>query len=292
VDVVSSKDDLREFLTTRRAKITPEQAGLPVYGVNRRVAGLRREEAAMLAGISVEYYTRIERGNAGDVGEAVLDGLAHALNLDEAERDHLFRLARATSTRKAASRRPARQRVRPTVQRIIDAMPVPAYVRNGRFDILAANALGRALYAPVYEESDRPNTARFVFLNPAAADFFLDFDKIQDDSVAFLRAEAGRDPYDKELSDLIGELSTRSEPFRQKWAAHNVRYHRTGTKRLHHPLVGDLTLDFEAFELAADPGQRINIYTAPPDTPSAEALALLASWTAREPIRNQELSGS
>lgn len=156
-------------------------------------------------------------------------------------------------------------------------MPMPAYLRNGRFDILAANELGRALYSPLYEESDIPNSARFVFLSPAAHEFFLDFDKIQDDAVAFLRAEAGRDPYDKELQDLIGELSTRSERFRQRWAAHDVRYHRTGTKRLHHPLVGDLTLDFEAFELPADDGQRLNIYSAPPDSPTAEALSVLAS---------------
>ena len=159
-------------------------------------------------------------------------------------------------------------------------MPMPAYLRNGRFDILAANELGRALYSPLYEESDSPNTARFLFLSPGAADFFVDFDKTRNDAVAFLRAEAGRNPYDRELQDLVGELSTRSDAFRQRWAAHDVRYHRTGIKRLHHPLVGDLTLDFEAFELAGDPGQRLNVYTAQPDSATAEALALLASWTA------------
>jgi hypothetical protein len=167
---------------------------------------------------------------------------------------------------------------------MLDLMPMPAYLRNGRFDLLAANQLGRALYSPLYEEAEAPNSARFLFLSAAAPEFFVDFDKTQDDAVAFLRAEAGRDPYDKELQDLIGELSTRSERFRQRWAAHEVRYHRTGTKRLHHPLVGDLTLDFEAFELAGDPGQRLNVYTAPPDSPAAGALALLASWTAGVPI--------
>jgi len=284
---VSTKDDIRDFLATRRAKITPEQSGLPVYGANRRVTGLRREEVAVLAGISVEYYTRLERGNVGGVSDSVLEGVAHALQLDEAERDHLHRLVRAAGTRPASRRTPSRKRVRPTIQRMLDLMPMPAYLRNGRFDILAVNDLGRALYSPLYEESDTPNSARFVFLSPPAAEFFLDYDKVQDDAVAFLRVEAGRDPYDRELQDLIGELSTRSERFRQRWAAHDVRYHRTGTKRLHHPLVGDLTLDFEAFELPGDEGQRLNVYTAPPHTPTAEALAMLASWSAREPIREE-----
>jgi transcriptional regulator with XRE-family HTH domain len=286
VSEVNPKDEIRDFLATRRARLTPEQSGLPVYGANRRVTGLRREEVALLAGISVEYYTRLERGTVGAVSDSVLDGVAHALQLDEAERDHLFRLFRTASTRRPTRRTAANRRVRPTVRRMLDLMPMPAYLRNGRFDILAANALGRALYSPLYEESETPNSARFVFLSPAARDFFVDFDKIQDDCVAFLRAEAGHDPYDKELIELIGELSTRSEPFRQRWAAHDVRYHRTGTKRLHHPLVGELTLDFEAFELPGDEGQRLNVYTAPPDSPSAEGLALLASWTSHEPIKN------
>jgi transcriptional regulator with XRE-family HTH domain len=284
---VNPKDDIRDFLATRRGRITPEQSGLPVYGANRRVTGLRREEVALLAGISVEYYTRLERGQVGGVSESVLDGVAHALQLDEAERDHLYRLVRTATTRRPARRAPARKRVRPTIQRMLDLMPMPAYLRNGRFDILAANDLGRALYSPLYEESPSPNSASFVFLSPEAPEFFLDFDKVQDDAVAFLRAEAGRDAYDKELQDLIGELSTRSERFRQRWAAHDVRYHRTGTKRLHHPLVGDLTLDFEAFDLPGDEGQRLNVYTAPPDSPTAQALDLLASWNAREPIREE-----
>lgn len=287
---MTARDELRDFLATRRAKLTPEQARLPVYGANRRVTGLRREEVALLAGISVEYYTRLERGNVGEVSDGVLDGLGHALQLDEAERDHLRRLVRTASTRRPARRSPNSRWVRPTIQRILDLIPTPAYLRNGRFDILAANGPGRALYSPLYEESDSPNTARFVFLSSAAPGFFLDFDKVQDDSVAFLRAEAGRDPYDKELQDLIGELSTRSERFRQRWAAHDVRYHRTGTKRLHHPLVGDLTLDFEALDLPGDEGQRINVYTAPPDTPAAEGLSLLASWTSPQPIREPRRS--
>jgi transcriptional regulator with XRE-family HTH domain len=283
-----SRNDLREFLTTRRARITPEQAGLPVYGANRRVTGLRREEVALLAGISVEYYTRVERGSVGSLSDGVLDGLVHALQLDEAERDHLYRLVRTASTPagRAPRRAPAKKRVRPAIQRILDQMPMPAYLRNGRFDVLAANALGRALYNPLYDQAaihtpgEPPNSARFCFLDPAATEFFTDYDKIANDCVAFLRAEAGRDPYDRDLSDLVGELSTRSDDFRRRWAAHDVRYHRTGRKRIHHPLVGDLELDYEAFELTGDPGQRINVYTAPPDSPSEEALNLLASWTA------------
>ena len=283
METVNPKDELRDFLVTRRARLTPEQAGLPVYGSNRRVAGLRREEAAMLAGISVEYFTKLERGNVGSVSESVLDGVVHALQLDDVERDHLYRLVRAATARKPARVAPSRRRVRPTIQRMLDLMPTPAYLRNGRFDILAANDLGRALYSPIFEESDRPNTARFVFLNPDAAEFFTHFDRIQTDAVAYLRAEAGRDPYDKDLQDLIGELSTRSERFRQLWAAHDVRYHRSGTKSFHHPLIGEITLDFEAFSLPGDEGQRLNVYTAAPDSPAAAALALLASWVTAPP---------
>lgn len=287
----SSRNDLKEFLTTRRAKITPDQAGLPVYGANRRVTGLRREEVALLAGISVEYYTRLERGSVGSVSDSVLDGLVHALQLTDAERDHLYRLVRTASTpaSRAPRRAPAKKRVRPTVQRILDQMPMPAYLRNGRFDVLAANDLGRALYSPLYDQAaahtpgEPPNSARFCFLDPAAPEFFVDYDTIANDCVAFLRIEAGHDPYNKELTALIGELSTRSEDFRRRWAAHDVRYHRTGRKRFHHPLIGNVELDYEAFELPGDPGQRINVYTAPPDTASEEALSLLASWTAREP---------
>ncbi|MFV0458342.1 MAG: helix-turn-helix transcriptional regulator [Actinomycetales bacterium] len=280
---MSPRDDIRDFLTTRRARLTPEQAGLPVYAANRRVTGMRREEVALLAGISVEYYTRLERGNVGSVSDGVLAGVAHALQLEEAERDHLHRLVRAAS-RKGTRRAPARRRVRVTIQRMLDVMPIPAYLRNGRFDILAANELGRALYSPVYEQSDRPNTARFAFLDEAARDFFVDFDTVQRDAVSYLRVEAGRDPYDRDLQDLIGELSTRSDRFRQLWATHDVKYHRSGAKRLRHPLVGELTLDYEAFELPGDEGQQLNVYTAAPDSAASASLALLASWTSRQPV--------
>jgi hypothetical protein len=275
--------EIREFLGTRRARVTPEQAGLPVYGGDRRrVTGLRREEVALLAGISSEYYTRLERGNAIGVSESVIDGIAQALQLDDAERIHLLDLLRGAGATRPPPRRPAQQRVRPAVQRIIDSMTgTPAFVLSGRLDILAANHLGRALFSPVYADPVRPpNNARFVFLDPGAPEFFRDWDKVAGDTVAMLRAEVGRDPYDRRLSELIGELSTRSEEFRRRWAAHNVRIHTTGMKLLHHPVVGDLDLPFETFPLGADPSQSLLTYTAEPGSPSHEALNLLASWAA------------
>ena len=279
---VDTRDDIREFLTSRRAKITPDQAGLPAYGARRRVTGLRREEVAMLAGISVEYYTRLERGNANGVSEDVLEGIARALQLDEAERAHLFDLVRSANRASPTRSRPSQERVRPTVQRILDSMTgVPAYIRNGRLDILGANPLGHALYSPVFSDlTGTANMARFIFLNPQATEFFPGWEQIANDAVAILRAEAGRDPYDRRLSDLIGELSTRNDQFRVRWAAHNVKFHRTGTKTLHHPLVGDLTLAYEALDLPGDSGQRILVYTAEPESPSQEGLNLLASWAA------------
>ena len=280
--VVDNRNDIRDFLASRRARITPEQAGLPAYGGNRRVLGLRREEVALLAGVSVDYYTRLERGNLKGVSEGVLEAVARALQLDEAEHAHLFDLAGAANTTPRTRRRPGTQRVRPSVQRLLDAMTgAPAYLRNGRLDLLAANRLGHALYSEVFTDPVRPaNAARFVFLNPRSADFYVDWERVANDSVAILRAAAGRDPYDRALTDLIGELSTRSEEFRTRWAAHNVRFHRTGIKRLHHPVVGDLDLTFEALELPADPGLRITTYTAEPGSPSQDGLNLLASWAA------------
>jgi transcriptional regulator with XRE-family HTH domain len=279
---VDTRSEIREFLTSRRAKITPEQAGLRTYGDNRRVPGLRREEVALLAGVSVDYYTRLERGNASGVSESVLEALVRALQLDEAERAHLFDLARAAGSTPQRRRRPAGQRVRPSVQRVLDAITgAPAFVRNGRMDILAANRLGRAFYSQHFDSAHGPaNSARFIFLDPRATDFYVEWEQVATDAVAILRSEAGRDPYDRELSDLVGELSTRSERFRTRWAAHNVRFHDTGSKRFHHPVVGELTLTFETMELAADAGLMLFVYTAEPGSKSEEALNLLASWAA------------
>jgi len=278
---VDTRSEIREFLTSRRAKITPDQAGLPVYGDNRRVPGLRREEVALLAGVSVDYYTRLERGNMSGASESVLEALARALQLDDAERAHLFDLARAAGPMGRTRRRSALKHVRPSVQRILDAMTAaPALVQNGRLDILAANQLGYALYSPHVSPGRPANGARFVFLDPRAERFYFDWDRVANEVVAMLRSEAGRDPYDRALSDLVGELSTQSEAFRTKWAAHNVRFHDTGVKRLHHPVVGDLELTYEAMELSADTGLTMFAYTAEAGSKSEQALNLLASWSA------------
>jgi transcriptional regulator with XRE-family HTH domain len=279
---MDSRNEIRDFLISRRARITPEQAGLPVYGGNRRVSGLRREEVAMLAGVSVDYYIRMERGNARGVSDSVLENLARALHLDEAERAHLYDLVRAANNSARAPRRPARQQVRPAVQRLLDAMTMaPVYVRNGRMDVLAANRLGRALFAPLFDSPAKPtNMARFIFLDPAAPAFYQEWDRLASDTVALLRAEAGRNPTDRGLSDLIGELSTRSDIFRVRWADHNVRKHRSGIKHFHHPVVGDISLAYESLELVADPGLVLNGYSAEPGTASEDALNLLASWAA------------
>ena len=276
---MDTRNEIREFLTSRRARITPEQAGLPAYGSNRRVSGLRREEVALLAGISVEYYTRLERGNApGSPTASSKAWLGHSSSTrptgapvpPRAHDQH----GRSSTTPTGAER----VRRRATDPRRHHRQP--AFVRNARLDILAANRLGEAFYAELFADPARPvNTARFLFLNPRATEFFVDWDTIANDAVGILRAEAGRDPYDRRLSDLIGELSTRSDEFRVRWAAHNVKLHRTGVKRFRHPLVGELTLDFESLELPGDPGQSMLVYTAEPASPTRERLDLLASWT-------------
>jgi transcriptional regulator with XRE-family HTH domain len=293
---VDAKQEIREFLTSRRARVTPEQAGLNSYG-SRRVPGLRREEVAVLAGVSVPYYTRLERGDMGGVSESVLDALAMALQLDDAERDHLFDLARAahpTTTR--PRRRPAKQRVRPEIQWTLDAITgAAAYVGNERLDILAMNRLGRALFSEMYAGPARPvNNARFVFLDPRSQSFYADWDRAARETAAILRSAAGRDPYDRDLSDLVGELATRSEAFRSHWAAHNVRFHATAVKHFHHPVVGELSLSFNRLDVAADHGLTLFVYAAEPGSRSEEALNLLGSWAATvdaaEPARTTDRS--
>jgi len=281
---MDQRDEIRDFLASRRARITPQQAGLPAFGANRRVPGLRREEVAMLAGVSVDYYTRLERGNLAGASEAVLAALASALQLDEAERLHLFDLARASGTTPAKARRRSQPtRVRPSIQALLDALTgAPAAVRNDRLDLLATNRLGRALYAPVFADPVRPaNNARFTFLDPAAREFWEDWERAADDTVGILRGLAGRNPYDKALTELVGELSTRSEEFRTRWAAHNVRLHRTGRKVVRHPVVGRLDLVYDTLHPSADPGLTLLVYTAAPESPgTADALTLLAAWAA------------
>jgi transcriptional regulator with XRE-family HTH domain len=237
---------------------------------------------AQLAGVSVEYYTRLERGNLAGASESVLDALAQALQLDETERAHLHDLARAANTTPSrARRRQARSTVRPIVERMIEAMPsMPAFVFNARFDFLAANPLCRALYSEMYADpSCGQNVARFMFLNPVARRFHVDWDRVAKDMVGVLRVEAGRNPYDRELSNLIGELSTRSDTFRVLWGAQDVHVFRMEKKRLNHPVVGLLELDHETMDLPGDTGQTVAIYSAPPGSPTADALAMLASWS-------------
>jgi transcriptional regulator with XRE-family HTH domain len=282
---IDPRNEVREFLSSRRARITPEQAGLPAYGGNRRVKGLRREEVAMLAGVSVDYYVRMERGNLASASDGVLDALASALQLDEAEREHLYALARESGAGGSRRKRRTPGTVRPALQQVLDAITdAPAWIRNGRHDVLAMNQLARALYAPVLADPRRPaNTARFVYLNREVAEqFFVDYDKIARDAAAMLRLEAGQNPHDEDLIALVGELSTRSELFRKQWASQDVRFHRSGRKRLRHPSVGQLDLDFEAMQIPSEPGLQLNIYTAPANTPTADGLKLLASWAASQ----------
>jgi transcriptional regulator with XRE-family HTH domain len=280
---MDTKREIREFLTTRRARITPQQAGVRTFGSGpRRVPGLRREEVASLAGVSIAYYTKLERGDASGVSDTVLEALARALQLDDAERAHLFDLVRAQQpVPRARRRRSTLQTVRPGVQRLLDRIDAPAFVRNGRMDVLAMNRLGEALYSEMLANPRRPaNSARFCFLDPRATTFFVDWDKSADDSVTVLHAEAGRNPHDQDLTNLIGELSTQSEEFRVRWARHDVRYHDTGVKRFHHPLVGNLELTYEGMTLAADRELVMFVFTAEVGSKTEEALNLLASWTA------------
>ncbi len=276
------KSEIRDFLTSRRARLTPEQAGLPTYG-ERRVPGLRREEVAVLAGVSVDYYTRLERGNLSGASEGVLEALAQALKLDEAERAHLGDLARAAQPGPRKRSRGRKPTVRPSVQWTLDAMPgCAALVENGRLDLLATNDLGCALFAPVVEEPGAGNFARFIFFDPRAQDLFDDWDRAAGETAALLRLEAGRDPRDGALTDLVGQLSTRAEAFRSQWATHSVRLHHHDTKRFQHPIAGEIELSYNRLDFPGEPGLILVAYTAEPGSRSAEALDLLASWAATE----------
>jgi transcriptional regulator with XRE-family HTH domain len=287
---VDAANEIAEFLVSRRAKIAPGQAGLPSYG-QRRVPGLRREEVASLAGVSADYYRRLERGQVTGASELVLEALARALQLDDAERTHLFDLARAASPVASKRSRPPKTRVRPVVQRLLGQIEAPAIVSTVCGDYLAANALGRALYSPVFDSREQPaNSGRFTFLDPAARKFYPEWERLASELVASLRSQAGRNPRDRNLQDLIGELSTRSEEFRVRWAAHNVRFHRTGSKRLQHPIVGALELSYETLTLDADDGLRLALYSAEAGSASQQALDLLASWTATPAMTETRLS--
>ncbi|MFG3151485.1 helix-turn-helix transcriptional regulator [Streptomyces sp. NPDC048219] len=288
-DSADNRADIRDFLASRRAKIAPEQIGLPTSG-RRRVPGLRREEVAVLAGVSTEWYIRLERGHISGVSEDVLDAVAQALKLDEDERTYLFDLARAAQPARRATRRKDVP-VPPRVQWLLDSMTMSsAFVRNGRMDIMAHNALARAVHAPMFDsattsEYGRANIARFHFLDPVARHFFVDWEAACHATVALLRAEAGREPHDRALRELIGELSTLSPEFRKQWAAHDVRIRHDGVKRLRHPEAGDLELTYQSLDLPLSNRalHDLTIYTAEPATRSEEQLRLLASWTAPQP---------
>lgn len=285
---VDNRAEVREFLISRRAKITPQQAGLPRVGA-RRVPGLRRGEVAALAGVSIEYYSKLERGNLAGASASVLDAVARALQLDDAERAHLLHLAHAAdgSSRILRPRRRLAQRwaPRPTLQWVLDTITAgPAIIRNGRMDLLATNHLGRAMHSPLYdsEPGRPPSFARYTFLDDDSHRFYPDWDSAADICVAILRTEAGRDPHDKAMHDLVGELSTRSPDFRRRWSTHDVRLHGAGTKQFHHQVVGDLELAYESVDMISEPGLTLTIYAAEPASPTADALTLLASWAATD----------
>jgi transcriptional regulator with XRE-family HTH domain len=280
---VDNRSDIRDFLTSRRARITPAQAGLLPGGGRRRVPGLRREEVAVLAGVSTDWYTRLEKGHISGVSEDVLEAVARALRLDEAERTYLFDLARAARPTRAPQRR-GRAQIQPPVQWMLDSMTgSAAFVANRRLDIVATNSLGWALHAPLFDNPrGTANFARFQFLDARAHDFYPDWEGAANVTVALLRAEAGRRPHDTQLRELVGELSTVSEQFRTRWAAHEVRIHHNGVKQFRHPVVGALGLGYTTLDLptADSPDLRLTIYTAEPGTASEDALKLLASWAA------------
>jgi transcriptional regulator with XRE-family HTH domain len=285
---MDQRNEVGQFLRSRRDRVSPEQAGI-IGGGRRRVPGLRREEVATLADISVDYYAKMERGDLRGVAPEILDSLARALRLDEAETDHLHDLARAADPRPSRRRRRGDTTVPPGLQRFIDAVTgAPVWVRDQRMDIITANALGRALYRTVLEDADgRGNTARFMFLSPAARTFFPDWTQGADDIVATMRSYAGQNPRDKKLTDLVGELVTRSDAFGQRWNTHNVRHHHSGIKRIHHPDVGDLELIYEAMELPANPEWTMFGYTGEPGSPTEERLRLLGSLAASRTDTNE-----
>ena len=289
---MDNRSEVREFLTTRRAKLTPREVGLPDIG-QRRVSGLRRGEVAVLAGVSIEYYSKLERGAIAGASPSVLEAISRALQLDDAEREHLFHLARtaAGSTPQVTPRRRARAvwTPPPSLQWVLDSITGgPALVRNGRMDLLATNPLGRAMHDSLYERATGPvpNFARYTFLDEDSHIFYTDWDTAADTCVSILRTEAGRDPRDKQMHDLVGELSTRSEDFRERWGRHDVRLHGAGTKPFHHTAVGDLDLAYESVDMLSEPGLTLTIYAAEPGSRTAEALALLASLTAPASERN------
>ena len=255
---VDTRNEIREFLTSRRARITPEQAGLQWYGENRRVPGLRREEMALLAGVSVDYYIRLERGNMSGVSESVLEALARALQLDEAERAHLFDLARTAGTTTRTVAAPRSSGSGPQCNTC--STRSPARPRSCRTAAWTSSPRTRSRVPSTGDvrrpgPAGQPRTVRVP--RSASARLLPRLGACRERHGGHPALRAGRDPYDRGLSDLVGELSTQSEAFRTRWAAHNVRIHQTGVKHVHHPVVGDLSLTFEMMGLRADTGLTI-----------------------------------
>ncbi|MFF3344350.1 helix-turn-helix transcriptional regulator [Streptomyces sp. NPDC002779] len=272
--------ELSEFLRTRRARLKPEDVGLPDFGRHRRVPGLRREELAQLAGVSVAYYTRLEQGNGRNVSAEVLDSIARALRLTDAEHAHLTHLAKPKQHKKKPAGRTEQARAS-LGQLLVSLENVPAYVTGRRTDILAWNPMAAAVFGDWAElPAQERNWARLVFLKPEYRELFVEWDQKASDIVSYLRMDAGCHPDDPRLSSLVGELSVKSEEFRLLWATHDVREKSYGIKRLRHPLVGELTLNFETFTLTDGSEQSLITYHPEPGSPSAEALRLLASWGA------------
>lgn len=277
--------DVQQFLTRMRARLTPEEAGVTIFGGERRVPGLRREEVAQLAGVSTAYYTRMERGNLRGVSESVLHSLARTLKMNDAETDHLFNLARAASQGARTQRAKPRPRLPQRAVQLISTMGDVPTIAMGRFgEVLEANALGRALFPHLFPESGQPlNHTRYLFLDDRAREFYADWEGSARHAVSALRLVAGRDPSDAGLTSLVGQLATLSTEFRTWWAGHTVAVHAAGTKVIRHPVVGELTVIYDTLTLGSDPSIHLVTYIAEPDTPSSDALALLQSWVATTP---------
>lgn len=290
LNIMDRRSELTEFLRSRRARLQPDVVGVLTYGAKRRVRGLRREEVAQLAGVSVDYYVRLEQGRTNNVSTAILDAVARALRLDDQERAHLSRLARPGRR----PRRPATpQRVRPSLRHLLDAMTdAAAFVVGRRTDVLAWNRLGAALIADfdALPARDR-NFARLMFRDEQAQALFADWPAKARDLVSFLRIDAGRHPDDRALAELVGELSVHSEAFRDLWAQHPVRDKGHSAVGLMHPVVGALDLSYEALRLPDDPDQILITYSAARASEAVFALRLLASWHA-DANRSAPPSGS
>ena len=274
---MDNRKEASDFLRLLRARITPERAGLTVYGGDRRVAGLRREEVAQLAGVSAAYYIKIERGDLRGVSESVLYAISRALNMGDAEIAHLLDLASTANSGRVVTRARPEPKVPVGIQQLVDTMhDVPAIVMNNLSEPVASNRLGRALFPDLFPEGRAPlNHARYLFLDVRSQVFYADWEKSAREAVSSLRLLAGKNPSDKALNDLISELSGASPDFRAWWASHTVRTHTSGSKRINHPVVGAMTIQFEALALTAIPGMRLVTYLTEPASPSADALDLL-----------------